>query len=63
MKGYVDEKGLDKPPCRNCKYEKNMTVEEPCYSCISIMDLASHKPNCETEFAAFEAKPGEVGES
>ena len=29
------------------------TVEEPCYSCIDLMDLSSHRPNAETEFASF----------
>lgn len=59
MKGYIDENGKDRPPCRKCKYEHKLTVEAPCYSCIDNVDLALHKPNYETEFANFE--PEEEG--
>ena len=31
-----------------------MTISAPCYNCISVVDLALHKPNSETEFAAYE---------
>ena len=55
MKGYIDEFGYDRPPCGTCKYRNKMTVEAPCYSCINNVDLASHKPNSETEFAHYEA--------
>ena len=54
MKGYIDEFGYDRPPCAKCKHRDKMTVESPCYSCIDNVDLALHKPNCETEFANFE---------
>lgn len=55
MKGFIDASGMDRPPCAKCKHKHKMTVESPCYNCISIIDLCLHKPNCETEFAAFEA--------
>ena len=54
MKGYVDSNGFDRPACTSCKHKSKMTVEEPCYSCISFIYLASHKPNCETEFTSYE---------
>lgn len=58
MKGYnykrPDGKLADCAPCRFCKHKKKMTVESPCYNCISTVDLALHKPNVETEFAYFE---------
>ena len=54
MKGFVDELGIDRPACVKCKHKHKMTVEEPCYNCIPIVDLALHKPNHQTEFAAFE---------
>ena len=54
MKGYIDEYGRDMSPCKKCKYSHKMTVEAPCYNCISLSDLALHKPNCETEFVYFE---------
>ena len=54
MKGFIDELGMDRPACAKCKHKGKMTVEAPCYNCISVMDLALHKPNYETEFAAFE---------
>lgn len=54
MKGYIDEHGYDRPPCATYKHKKKMTVEAPCYSCIDNVDLALHKPNCETEFANYE---------
>lgn len=38
MKGYIDENGKDRPPCRKCKYEHKLTVEAPCYSCIDNVD-------------------------
>ena len=58
MKGYIDEYGRDVSPCRTCKHKNKMTVEEPCYSCIDICDLALHKPNHETEFASYEVESG-----
>ena len=61
MKGYIEEfngRKLDRSPCSKCKHEKKMTVEWPCYSCISFEDLALHKPNYETEFVNFEVKGG-----
>lgn len=54
MKGYIDEHGYDRAPCGTCKHKKRLTVETPCYSCISHVDLALHKPNAETEFANYE---------
>lgn len=53
MKGFIDERGNDRPACLKCKYKQKMTVEAPCYTCISTMDLALHKPNYQTEFASF----------
>ena len=50
MKGYTDEQGRDRPPCATCKHKNKMTVEAPCYSCISNVDLALHKPNSESNF-------------
>lgn len=55
MRGYIDDKGKNRPPCGTCKHRNKMTVEEPCYSCIDIIDLALHKPNAETEIASYEA--------
>lgn len=54
MKGYIDKNGKDRSPCGSCKHKDKLTVDEPCYHCISILDLALHKPNSETEFAAYE---------
>lgn len=54
MKGFIDKKGFDRPPCKTCKYKSRMTVESPCYTCISNIDLALHKPNAETEFINYE---------
>lgn len=56
MKGYTDEKGCDRPPCGTCKYKNEMTVGVNCYNCIDILDLATHKPNAETEFTHYEAE-------
>lgn len=56
MKGFVDERGIDRPACVNCKHKREMTVGARCYNCISVIDLALHKPNYETEFALFEAE-------
>ena len=60
MKGYIDTKGHDKSPCESCKYKTRLTVELPCYNCISSLDLALHKANAETEFTSYvpqEEKP------
>ncbi|MBR3019595.1 MAG: hypothetical protein IKH57_21370 [Clostridia bacterium] len=54
MKGFIDKDGRDMPPCDTCKNRNLMTINTPCYDCISIVDLAIHKPNYETEFAAYE---------
>lgn len=56
LKGYIDINGNDRPPCGTCVYKDRMTVEEPCYSCISIIDLALHKPDYETEFVNYREK-------
>ena len=56
MKGYIDDKGRDRPPCATCKHRNKMTVEAPCYSCIDNVDLALHKSNAETEFGNYEAE-------
>ena len=56
MKGFVNEFGIDVPPCGTCKYKNKMTVESPCYNCIDNVDLALHKPNHETEFANYESE-------
>lgn len=57
MKGYYekmpDGRILDRPPCGTCIHKNKMTVETPCYNCIDTIDLALHKPNAETEFAAY----------
>lgn len=54
MKGYTDEKENDKPPCYRCKHRHKMTIELPCWDCIDIIDIATHKPNAKTEFMSFE---------
>ena len=58
MKGslirFPDGLLADIPPCGTCKYKNKMTVESPCYNCISDVDLALHKPNADTEFANYE---------
>ena len=56
MKGY---RGI----CRDCKHEHKMTVEAPCYNCISNEDLALHKPTEETEYAYFEPKNEKIAEN
>lgn len=58
MKGFVDENGIDRPACVTCIHRGKMTVESPCYNCISSLDLALHRPNAETEFASYEAALG-----
>ena len=54
MKGYIDKNGNDRAPCDSCKHKDKMTISAPCYNCISVIDLALHKLNSETEFAAYE---------
>ena len=53
MKGFyeklLDGRIVDRPPCSRCLHRNKMTVEEPCYSCIDLMDLSLHRPNVETE--------------
>ena len=56
MKGYIDEHGKERSPCGPCKHKNKLTVANPCYSCIDLIDLALHKPNSETEFANYEAE-------
>ena len=56
MKGFINEFGVDIPPCGTCKHKDKMTVESPCYNCIDCTDLALHKPNNETEFANYERR-------
>lgn len=56
MKGFIDENGIDRPACVNCKHKRKMTIETPCYNCIDTMDLVLKRPNHETEFAAFETE-------
>lgn len=53
MKGFINELGVDIPPCGTCKHKDKMVVESPCYNCIDVTDLALHKPNNETEFANY----------
>ena len=63
MKGFIDEKGNDRPACVNCKYRNKPTYFVLCYNCISVLDLALHKRNYETEFVNFVAgDPVEEGE-
>ena len=60
MKGFIDERGRDRPACDRCKYRNKPTVFVLCYNCIHITDLALHKANFETEFANFlEGNPAE----
>lgn len=54
MKGFIDENGYDRPACIICKHKHKRTVEAPCCNCISLFDLARHKPNYETDFTSFE---------
>ena len=46
MKGFyeklLDGRIVDRPPCSRCLHRNKMTVEEPCYSCIDLMDLSLH---------------------
>ena len=53
MKGYLKD-GKSYAPCGTCKHKRKMTVEAPCYNCISATDLSLHKPNHETEFVNYE---------
>lgn len=45
-------------PCKQCKWEDKLTVEAPCYTCISNEDitLAHINPNYPVDFANFEPK-------
>ena len=47
MKGFyeklLDGRIVDRPPCSRCLHRNKMTVEEPCYSCIDLMDLSLHR--------------------
>lgn len=40
--------------CKTCKYKNQLTVLEPCFSCISIEDLILHKSVAETKFTHYE---------
>lgn len=60
MKGFIDEKGKDRPACVNCVYKKRETISSPCYSCIDEVDLALQKPNHETEFSNFKMDGGDA---
>lgn len=63
MKGFIDEKGNDRPACVNCKYRNKPRVFVLCYNCIPAWDLALHKRNYETEFVNFvEGEPIKEGE-
>ena len=63
MKGFIDERGNDKPACVRCKYRNRPSVFVLCYNCIPLIDLALHKANFETEFVNFvEGDPAEEGE-
>lgn len=62
MKGFIDERGRDRPACDECKYRNRPIVFALCYNCISPIDRALHKRNYETEFANFvEGAPEEGG--
>lgn len=54
MKGYIDSRGCDRPACDTCKYKTKPKIYCACYNCVSIIDLALHKLNCETEFVNYE---------
>lgn len=45
-------------PCKKCKWEHKLTVENPCYTCISNEDIAlAHiNPDHPVEFVHFEPK-------
>lgn len=63
MKGFIDERGNDRPACDQCKYRNRSRVFVVCHNCISPIDIALHKRNYETEFANFvEGNPGEEDE-
>lgn len=47
------------PPCKTCKHKNKLTVEAPCYSCISNEELALHKPNSEIKFVNYESEDTE----
>lgn len=59
MKGFIDEQGYDRPPCKTCIHKNGLTVSVYCYNCISNVDIALHKPNYETEFVNYEAEANE----
>lgn len=62
MKGFIDERGNDRPACVNCKYRNRSIVFVHCCNCVSALDLALHKRNYETEFVNFvEGDPAEEG--
>ena len=54
MKGYIDSYGHDRPACDTCKYKEKPTIYCACYDCISLTDVALHKPNYKTEFVNYE---------
>ena len=45
-------------PCKKCKWEHKLTVENPCYTCISNTDIAlAHiNPTHPVDFVHFEPK-------
>ena len=45
-------------PCKKCKHEHKLTVENPCYTCISNEDivLAHINPDHPVDFVHFEPK-------
>ena len=63
MKGFIDQNGYDRPPCGTCKHRDQLTITAPCYNCISVVDLALHKPNYDTEFAAYEKAEDDLTEA
>ena len=57
MKGFKyiqNGRERDLAPCFFCKHRENLTIDAPCYTCMSLMDLSLRKPNSKTEFASFE---------
>lgn len=47
----------EKSPCGTCKYKDQLTVLEPCWSCIDNIELALHKQ--EVDFVHYTQKEKE----
>lgn len=54
MKGFIDERGRDRPACDNCKHRNRSFSFAVCRDCISSIERLLYKRNYEVEFVNFE---------